>query len=469
MKKYPACSLALWLALFACNDLAYALQGPRGELETPLTRAPRTTPIRKVRITRPPRTAPPKTSPGAAAAAAVECDGEILLRCNVPGCEIYVEGKQREVTDEYGELYLTAPRGTYNLTVSKPGYENAKFPIVLKDCGEAEPKEVRLKGRVLSLKFRTSQPDCEIFINNSPTAAGRSDDKGLFSYQAAPPALLIEARKQGYISANERVNITPELAQKEVNLYLKPIPAMIIVSANIENAQVQFDGQGARRALTEPFSVSPGHHRLTAEALGYAPATLEVSPGPGETVRKSVMLTRLPVASLVEQAETSLKQLAYENVLTLSRYIFEVEAQHPIAHRLAGLAQLARQNYAQAKAHLAQALSGNETVRLLIRRHPREEFDPVKGHDVCEAALILGKSEVEFLGLRAPADNFKVAYDQVRVIGLQLKKNVALYLGTKVTRAPGKRQDFNFYSPDKEVSQSGKAYLEMLQSLLVAH
>jgi hypothetical protein len=72
------------------------------------------------------------------------------------------------------------------------------------------------------------------------------------------------------------------------------------------------------------------------------------------------------------------------------------------------------------------------------QRHPREEFDLNKGHDLCEAILILSKSEVEFRGLRAPADNFKVADGQMQVIGIQLKKNIAVYLSTKVTDARGK-------------------------------
>jgi hypothetical protein len=56
----------------------------------------------------------------------------------------------------------------------------------------------------------------------------------------------------------------------------------------------------------------------------------------------------------------------------------------------------------------------------------------------------------------------------VQIVGLQLKNRVALYLGTKVSVA-GKRRDYNFYSFDRELSQSGKPYLEMIQRLLRSH
>jgi tetratricopeptide (TPR) repeat protein len=385
----------------------------------------------------------------------------------LPGCEVSVNGTRQENTDENGELILAAPRGPYTILVSKPGYESSSVKVSLK-CDETESKDVSLKPRLTKLQFRTSVPDCEIFINDPPARAGRSDEKGLFSYPAIPPTLFIEARKPGYITATLQVAVTPDVAQKEIPLRLKPIPSLITLSANVEAAHVRLDNQETHLAITEPLSVSPGRHSVTVDALGYEPSTFEVSPGPGETVRKSVTLARLPVEALITQAQSYFDKQAYENVLTLCRYIFEVEARHPAASRLMGLAYLARQNYDRARNYLAQALAGDETVQLPVRRHPREEFDPAKNHDICEAQLILGKKEFEFRGLRAPADNFKVAYAQVQIIGIQLKKG-AVYLGTKVMRAPGKKQDFNFYSSDKELSQAGKPYLEMLLSLLQAH
>jgi len=91
-----------------------------------------------------------------------------------------------------------------------------------------------------------------------------------------------------------------------------------------------------------------------------------------------------------------------------------------------------------------------------------------KGHNVCDARLILSKTELEFKSDSTPAENFKVPYDQVQIVGIQLKNRVALYLATKVNVA-GKRRDYNFYSFDQELSQSGKPYLEMIQHLLRSH
>lgn len=468
--------LPLLLLLLACGSVAQAAQGPRGEIIERPASAP---PPKRIRIvSNRPRVGPPKVKPrpseGTRQASPPatnppeECEGEISLRCHLPGCEVSVNGRQQDSTDEYGDLILTAGRGTYTISIGKPGYESVTLKAIKLQCDESITKDVKLIGRPIKLQFRTNPPDCEIFIGDPPISVGRSDDKGLFTYTAAPPALLIEARKPGYISATQPVNITPETALKEIVLKLNPIPAQIALSVNVEAAHIRLDNQEARLGVNEPFSVNPGRHQLIVDALGYAPVTLEVTPGPGEKIRRSVTLARLPIESLIAQAEAALKERAFENVLTLSRYALEADAQHGAAHRLMGLALLARKNFASANTHLAQALAGNETITLNVRRHPREEFELSKGHDACDAVLILSKSEVEFRG-RVPADNFKVAYEQVQLIGIQLKKNVAVYLGAKVSRAPGKRQDYNFYSFDNELSQAGKPYLEMLQSLLRPH
>lgn len=204
------------------------------------------------------------------------------------------------------------------------------------------------------------------------------------------------------------------------------------------------------------------------DALGYSPATFEVNPVPDEKITKSITLERLPTAELISRAEKLYSQRAYRDVLTLCKYAFELDGNNPSAHRLAGLTYLAEQDFARAGAHLDRALAANETIRLQVRRHLRESFDLNKGHADCDGVLLLSKNEVEFQGLRDASENYKVPYGQVEITGIQLKKNVALYLGTKVTPR-GKKKEYNFYSFDNELSQAGRLFLNMLQLLLKPH
>jgi tetratricopeptide (TPR) repeat protein len=185
-------------------------------------------------------------------------------------------------------------------------------------------------------------------------------------------------------------------------------------------------------------------------------------------VKREVTLERLPVASLLSQATSLFQSRAYDDVLKLCGFIFEVDRANATASLLAGLTYLERGDLGKATNHLEQALAGNQDVRLSIRRHPGEKFELNKGHDACAAVLIIGKTSVEFQGLRNAVDNFRITYDQIQVIGVQMKSNVAPYLNTKVI-VGGKKRDFNFYSYDKELSPAGKPYLELIQRLLRAH
>ncbi len=394
----------------------------------------------------------------------------MLVRCGLPGCAVSVTGPQpyQGTANEQGDLRFSAAKGKYTVRASKSGYETDVKTVQL-DCGGAQTVALNLKMRPMTLRIRTAPPQCEIIVDR--VAKGRSDAQGLFSFQATSMAMMIEARKEGFLSSSRGIQLEPGRPEQEIVLALSPIPAMLTISANPEGAQVRVDQQSEQRAVNEELALTPGRHQLTVEALGHKPVTLEVDLPPGAKEKRTVKLDRLSPAELAQQAETAYRSRAYASVLKLCGYMFEAEAGSPSAHRLAGLAHLAGQNYPAAEPHLARALAGGETISLPVRRHLGENFDPHRGHDVCQAVLVLGKNEVEFRGLQAATEDFKVPYSQVQMLRLETRGrgNLALALSAKVTVAGGRKRDYSFFSPDKEVSAAGKAYLEMLQRLLQAN
>jgi hypothetical protein len=393
--------------------------------------------------------------------------GEVVVRCAVLGCVVTLDGKQSVTVDAAGEAKFRAVKGMHTVVAAKPQYEADAREVSL-DCGKAETVELTPKPKAVSLRIRTSLPECDIYVNNSPSPVGKSDAKGVFEYQVIPSPLLVQARKRGYLSEMQRLTVSAGEAVREVAIALEPIRASLSVSANVEGARVSVDGGAEIKPAREKLSLTPGKHQITVDALGYTPVTFEVNPAPDEKIAKPLTLERLPPAELVRLAERLYGQRAYRDVLTLSEYALESDAANGPAHRLAGLTYMIQQDYTSAGAHLEKALSANETVRLQVRRHPGEAFDLTKGHNDCVAVLILNKSEVELQGRNA-AENFKVAYGQVEFTGVQLKKDVALYLGTKVTVTRGRRREYNFYSFDNELSQTGRPFLNMLQLLLRPH
>ncbi len=464
------------VVLLVCAGSSYG-QGPCGGKPCPVIRVPG--------VRKPPKPGPRPTRPRDGTSAPVEkpvevCeDADMVVVCGMPGCEIALEGKEsprgkfralsKSITDDLGGYAFQVPGNQwYKVNVSKPGYE--PFPAATQhvDCDDQKELKADLRAKPVTIRIRTRPAECDIYFEREQRPAGKSDANGLFSYLVTKPTLLIEARKKGYLSDTKTVLLAPELAAREIVLSLEPISASLLLTSNVPNARVTIDSQKISKSVQEKIPLAPGRHTITVEALGYTPANFEITVVPEEVVSKPITLERMPLASLRSQATALFAARAYDDVLKLAQFMLDADANNGSAHLLMGLVQIERANFAGAQPHLDQALNSGETVSLQVRRHAGEKFELTKGHDACDAKLIFGKSELEFKSDRNPAENFKVPYDQVQMAGIQLKNRVALYLGTKINVA-GKRRDYNFYSFDRELSQSGKPYLEMIQRLLRSH
>jgi hypothetical protein len=464
----------LVLLLF-CAGNAYG-QGPCGGKPCPVVRVPG--------IRRPPPKPGPRPPRGGVVPTAEKpvevCeDADLVVVCGMPGCEITIEGREstrakfrplgKSITDDLGGFTFQVPGNqSYRVNVSKPGYDPFPSETRRLDCDDQQELKAALRAKPVTVRIRTRPAECDIYLEREQQPTGKSDGSGLFSYLLTKPTLLIEARKKGYLSDTKTVMLAPELASREILLSLEPINATLVLTANVPNARVSIDSQNTSKSVQDKIPLAPGRHNVTVEALGYTPASFEVTVTPEEVVSKQITLERMSIASLRAQATTLFGTRAYDDVLKLAQFILEADAANGGAHLLIGLVHIERANFATAEPHLHQALGSGETVSLQVRRHAGEKFELTKGHDACDAKLILSKTELEFKSARNPAENFKVPYDQVQITGIQIKNRVALYLSTKVNVA-GKRRDYNFYSFDRELSQSGKPYLEMTQRLLRSH
>lgn len=456
--------LLVLVFLSTCSGVSNA-QGPCGGKPCPVVRA-----TGSRRIPRPPR--PPRNpgpgNPRPPSPTPVCEDSDLVVVCGMPGCEITLNGKDRSVTDELGGItFQVEGNQSYEVRVTKPGYQPFKPEKKKVGCDDQQEVKALLIAKPVALRIHTQPADCEIYLDGQKQASG-SDNQGFFPYVMSKPTVLVEARKKGYLSATKSLVLVPELAGREIVVALDPISAKVKLSSNVESARVVVDGQGSAKPVSERILLSPGNHSLVIDALGYSPVKLEFSVAPDESLTREVTLERLPIPALLSQATSLFQNRAYDDVLKLCGYVFEVDRANAVANQLAGLTYLERGDLGRAAGHLDQALAGGHDVRLNIRRHAGEKFELNKGHDACAAVLIIGKTGVEFQGLRNAADNFKITYDQLQVLGVQLKSNVAPYLNTKVT-VGGRRRDFNFYSYDKELSPSGKPYLELIQRLLKPH
>ncbi|HEX7957997.1 MAG TPA: carboxypeptidase-like regulatory domain-containing protein, partial [Pyrinomonadaceae bacterium] len=234
-------------------------------------------------------------------------EAEVLVKCGLPGCSVSVDGKPRGLTNDSGEFLVEGvPRGARTVAISKPGYEGDSKRLTLA-CGASETANLSLKIRPVRLRVRTAPPEAEVFVGDPPARVGRSDAQGVLEYVANTPRLLVTARKPGYLDDNRRVNVNPDSAQQEVVLNLKAIPAQLTLAVNVSGARARVDGGEPRPLTSEPLALAPGAHRVEVDALGYAPAALDLTAAPGETAKKAVSLERLPAAELTSRAEAAFR------------------------------------------------------------------------------------------------------------------------------------------------------------------
>ena len=489
-KTYKLFVLMLFVG-FICllGQRAVMAQGPCGgkpcpvvKVNQPIPSGPRPPrgPRHPVPGPRPPGPKPtPNPSEPTPVPATVCEDSDLVVVCGMPGCKIILEGKPSArapfkalttvVTDDLGGFtFQVLGEQSYRAKVSKDGYNSFESEVKNVTCDDQQEIKASLLAKPVTLRVRTDPPEADIYLEGQKQAYGKSDASGLFSYLQKQQTLLIEARKPGYLSATKNVYLAPEVGAREILLSLEPIKAVLRITSNIETARVTVDSEASSKQVTEKILLAPGKHTVSVKALGYGPQQFDVTVRPEETITKDLKLERLPVSTLLDQANTFYSSRAYDDVIKLAQFVLEADATNATANRLLGLVYLERADLATAQSRFDLALAGGESVMLRIRRHEGEKFELNKGHNTCDAQLILGKNELEFKSTRSPIDNFKVPYSQVQITGIQLKNNVATYLKTKVT-VNGKSRDYNFYSFDRELSQAGKPYLEMIQRLMRSH
>jgi tetratricopeptide (TPR) repeat protein len=458
MRLAPSFCLILSLAAIVLNDRDVRAQDATGTL--PSSRPPATGGRG--------RPAPGRdTSRSSARPPTPICneDGSIVLQCGTPNCTVTLNKQFIGSTDSNGEMHFTAHSGIMNLTVSKAGYKSSSAEVRL-GCGETKAVTLKPFAPLLQVRVHTSPPNTEVRINQ--VLQGRSNDVGLLVFNAAPERTLLVVSKPGYLSDTQILDLAPQTTPREIAVALMPIPAKLLLQMQdgIEGVRLAVDETMARYDAREPLQLAPGPHRIMVEALGYAPDTIEVTAVAGGSESRVVNLLRLSPADLRAQAEDSYRAKLFAEVYTLCKYLLEAEPQAAFAHRLMGLSYLAQGAYPQAEQHLKMALDGNETFTLNVRRHPGEKFDMQKLHTNCPATLTFRKNEVAFKGLAQSADDFQVPYGQVQIKNIQIRYNTVVFLDTSVTMSKGKRKEFNFYSYDNELSQSGRPYLELLGRLL---
>jgi len=157
--------------------------------------------------------------------------GTLLLKTNVDGAEVFVDGPIKGFTLSDGSLTLPLDPGTHSVRLMKPGYDELPPSTVTIAANKQQLLNLTLaKSKTAAPVAETqafltihSVPGASIVINNSPQ--GRTDNRGSLIVPVKPGRLSLLVSMDGYQSFNQ--NLTVKAGDKpSVAAMLTPIPAL---------------------------------------------------------------------------------------------------------------------------------------------------------------------------------------------------------------------------------------------------
>ncbi|MCM1022378.1 MAG: SUMF1/EgtB/PvdO family nonheme iron enzyme [Muribaculum sp.] len=198
------------------------------------------------------------------------------------GLSVRVDGQTQPVEDGMVRVYLKY--GTHSYRIEADGYAPAEGNVEITSAGKTT-KQVQLESVMAMLLVKPETPESSIFINDAMKGTGT------WSGQLNPGLYRIEARKQGYQSRIENVELFQRDNKTLTIPALTPIYGMINVDYKPIGSKVEIDGRELGTTPDMFNNVLVGQHTVTVSKPGYQTHTETVTVREGEESRISGSLT----------------------------------------------------------------------------------------------------------------------------------------------------------------------------------
>lgn len=212
----------------------------------------------------------------------------------------------------------------------------------------------------------------------------------------------LTARKDGYFEETRTVEI--EKGKRErVDLLLRPKMAILSVSSNLADAEIDIDGVGSFTGGIERAFVTPGTYKITAKRRGYlsrqASVTLE-SPGREEFLR--LILEPLRIDAVLDLANENLVKGNLTEATELTNDVLLLNPSHARANLIFGLI---RYDYGDTDSipYFQKAIKNGETVRF-----PVKILVGPMSRKLAEAEISIDRDGINIASKQQPELNFTI-------------------------------------------------------------
>ena len=208
------------------------------------------------------------------------------------------------------------------------------------------PKTVRTaKVVTVKLTINVNEPKSEIFLTgkngNGLGASGTAftaDDGSPYTIDNLRPGFYtVIIKKAGFIDFRRQIEITGKTPP--VNVTLMPAVAFLSISCpGVPDAMIEIDGVGRFTGSVERRSLAPGIYSVNISRKGYLPTNEKINlAAHGDHVIRIFTLQRVPVNSLITEAEAAFERQDYTRTDTILRDVIGIEPENGRANLLLGL------------------------------------------------------------------------------------------------------------------------------------
>lgn len=203
--------------------------------------------------------------------------GTLLVQSNVPDAQVFVNGLPWKKSLAGGSRLIVLPPQTYNIKLSRDGYQDSPAQTVEIRKGEQQQLQINLTAipQKATLAFDGLPAGAEVLIDG--VHAGVANTAGSFSSDVAPGKHIVTLRKAGY----EDTGITREwqagmnkIASAQM---VKAATGSLSFEVNPGNAQISYHRSGETGGHEvkngSTLSVKPGDYQVTVAADGYTART----------------------------------------------------------------------------------------------------------------------------------------------------------------------------------------------------
>lgn len=327
---------------------------------------------------------------------------------------------------------------------SKPVSDNES---TRKSSTSPSPKPV-LTGEAT---LKTIPAECVVSLDGK--SRGTTNQDGILNLPNLTSGThIVVVSKTGYQKEERQISVSAKQSQT-VQLTLTPLPVSLTVQTNVTGAAIQVDNKSYMDVVSN-LPLVPGLHQVRVSKPGYRSVTMSVELRPAKPERMGITLERVPVETLLAQAEQDFVSHHYPQVIPNCLDILAIQSEQPRANALLGQSYFYTEKFAESVSYLVKAIQLGEQITLPVKHHHVAGFSMVaKSDDFCSGQLILRKKGIEFQ-TNNTKDSFSTTPDKIYELGVEPHKNTTVKLHTKVGILKGKKEekrDFNFFANQAEL------------------